>query len=67
MHTIGCDQAMTYTQRSETQLATKGFGSMFSWQDRNGKKRRALHFSMASCRFAKNEKVGIHTFEKKKT
>lgn len=39
----------TYTQRSDTQLATNGFGSMFSWQDRNGKKRSALHFSMASC------------------
>lgn len=41
--------ALTHTQRSDTQLATKGLGSMFSWQDKNGKKSSALHFSMASC------------------
>jgi len=34
---------------SETQLATNGFGSMFSWQEMKGKKSNALHFSMASC------------------
>lgn len=57
---------MTYTQRSETQLATNGFGSIFSWQDKNGKKRRALHFSIASCRFANSKKVEINTFVKNK-
>lgn len=44
-----CELGLTYTQRSDTQLATKGFGSIFSWHDRNGKNRSALHFSMASC------------------
>lgn len=36
-------------QRSETQLATKGLGSILSWQVMKGKNSNELHFSMASC------------------
>ena len=58
---------LTYTHRSATQLATKGLGSMFSWQDRKGKKSRALHFSMASCEHTQTDRhthrhIDTHTY-----